>query len=279
MPVARKLTKKRRITKTVVPKNTLKRNVRRIQNGAGFFSFFVKDNTKRAIYIANRVSPSLQLQNFDKETQYKFKKGLILIIKSQFETHKYKNINISLNVESGKTQTTFQYKKKIKEIFEHLPMKSTHNGGYEPKIDPKIVKKDEKPLMNYIDKFVEIITMFFQNLLNTQKIESRHMAEANTSSINPPTYFVPQGARVGKVYFYDIGSYEAVDPVLLQLNNPELGGASTSDKSERKYRHNVVNTFITLYGSYAKALSNFINYRYSKSQGTLTNHNQFQRMW
>ena len=285
MPVTRKLTKKRRVTKVVIPKYTLKNRTRAIQmqNGAGLFNWmFAKSYKHESLYVTNKVMNGLPvLQSFDKDTQQKFKKGLYYIIKAQLTTDKYRNRYISTsNKSNNRSAQHVPFRKKLVDIFKHLNMKSTPNGGYEPVINTKNVKKNEPPLTNYVDTFVRIIIAFFGKLQIDTSIRTVHdIPTPNASETSQPVYYVAQGAKIGKVYFFDIGSYEAVEPVLFQLIRTDLGGASSSDKSERKYRHRVVNTFTTLYGSYAKALSNYINYTDLKSQGTLTNRNQFHGLY
>jgi hypothetical protein len=224
---------------------------------------FGKNYKKEALYITNKVMAGLPtLQRFDTKTQKKFKKGLYYIVKAQLTTDKYKNRYISASSKSNnRSSQHVPYRKKLVDIFKTIQMKSIPNGGYEPVINPKTIKKNEPPLTNYIDKFVAIIIEFFNKLQLQNMNPVYSMPTPNPSDTKTPEYYIPQGSKVGKVFFFDIGSYEAVDPVLFQLVRTDLGGASSSDKAERNYRHKIANTFITLYGIYAKALSNFINYR------------------
>lgn len=271
MPVTRKLTKKRRVTKVVIPKYTLKNRTRAIQmqNGAGLFNWmFAKSYKHESLYVTNKVIAGLPvLQSFDKDTQQKFKKGLYYIIKAQLTTDKYNNRYITISTNDKTSQ--IPYKKKIVEIFKHLHMKSTPGGGYEPKIDPKNIKKNEPPITNYIDKFIKIVNDFF-GLLQKPPSSQTYVPTASSTEPNQPSYVVADGSKLGKVYFFDIGSYEAVDPVILQLIRTDLGDSSSSDKAERKYRNRVASTFLTIYGSYAKALSNYINLRNLQSQNALS---------
>ena len=271
MPVTRKLTKKRRSNKLVVPKYTLKNRTRaiRMQDGAGLFNWmFGKSYKPESLYVTNKVMAGLPvLQSFDKDTQKKFKQGLYYIIKAQLTTDKYKNRSIIINTNDKSSQ--IPYKKKLVDIFKNLHMKSTPGGGYEPKIDPKTIKKNEPPITNYIDRFIKIIIEFF-GMLQKPYPSQTYVPTASSTEPNRPAYYVANGSKLGKMYFFDIGSYEAVEPVILQLIRTDLGDSSSSDKAESKYRNRVASTFLTIYGSYAKALSNYINYRNLDSQNALT---------